>query len=156
MLYANPWLIPMGDEMWLYYSGTARHHGPVSPGQDERTMARNSGIFRASIRQDGFVSADAGYGGGQLTTPVIRFSGRRLEFNCDGSAGGWLKVEIQDGEGKALTGYGLDEADAVVGNAVRKQVTWRRESDVSRLAGRPVRLRLRMRDIKLYAFQFCP
>ena len=156
MLFANPWLIPMGDELWMYYSGTARHHVRPAPGTDERAATRNCGIFRATLRRDGFISADAGYGGGEFTTPVLQFDGERLELNCDGSAGGWLKVEIQDAEGRPVPGYGLAEADAVVGNAIHKIVTWRGESQVRELAGKRIRLRVVMRDMKLYAFQFCP
>ena len=41
------------------------------------------------------MSAHAGYGGGTFTTPLVTFSGSRLEVNMDGSASGWLQVEIQ-------------------------------------------------------------
>ena len=64
---ANPWLIPMGDELWLYYSGTSRHHSVT------RTKSDRSAVFRATMRRDGFISADAGFDGGELTTPPLRF-----------------------------------------------------------------------------------
>ena len=149
MIFANPWLIPMGDELWLYYVGTARSH---AAGDD--TQGRRNGIFRATLRRDGFVSADAGYGGGEITTPVLQFGGNRLELNCDGSAGGWLKVEIQDANGQAIAGYGLSDADTVRGNAIRKVVAWGGNSSLDDVVGRPVRLRIVMRGMKLYAFQF--
>ena len=62
-------------------------------------------------------------------------------------------------EGHPLPGFEMDAADAVLGNGVSKPVTWhgpddRRSGDVSAAAGRPVRLRFVMRDVKLYAFQF--
>jgi len=155
MIFANPWLISMGDELWLYFSGTARSHGKLPAGKDEGEEARKSGVFRASMRRDGFISADAGYGGGELTTPVLRFGGDRLVLNCDGGAGGWLKVEMQDAEGTPVPGYGLGEADAVVGNGIDKTVTWNGRSGVGELAGKEIRLRIVMRDLKLYAFQFC-
>ena len=145
---ANPWLIPMGDEVWFYYCGTGGTHVP-----GHRDRARN-GLFRASLRRDGFVSADTGYGGGTFTTPPLRFDGNRLELNLDGSAGGWLKVEIQDDGGHPLAGYGLGEADTVLGNAVCKTVTWKGQDDLGELVGRTVKLRVVMRDMKLYAFQF--
>ena len=134
------------------------HGGPVES-QDERKLGKHSGIFRASLRRDGFISADADYGGGELTTPEVRFSGRTLTLNCDAGAGGWLKVELLGREGHPLPGFEMDAADAVLGNGVSKPVTWqgpddRRSGDVSAAAGRPVRLRFVMRDVKLYAFQF--
>lgn len=154
MLFANPWLIPMGDELWLYYAGTARHHGTPPPGTDEAALAKRNGIFRASLRRDGFVSLDAGYGGGSFTTPLLTFSGQRLELNCDGSAGGWLQVELLDAGGLPVAGHTLGDADAVLGNGLAKAVTWNGQGDLSSLAGTPVRLRFMVRDLKLYSFRF--
>ena len=149
MIFANPWLIPVGDELWLYYAGMAHNHG-ADPGD----VGRSSSLFRARIRRDGFVSADAGYGGGQFITPALMFEGNRLELNLDGSAGGWLQVEIQDADGQPLSGFMLADADPVVGNAIGKSVTWKGRSNLSELIGKPVRLRFVLRAMKLYAFQF--
>jgi len=148
MIFANPWLIQMGDELWFYYAGTQRNHGDASD------APKNSGILRATMRLDGFVSLDAGYGGGQFMTPELQFEGQRLELNMDGSAGGWVKVEIQDRHGQPLPGFGLGDADAAVGNRTAKTVTWQGQADLSDLAGTNVRLRFAMRDLKLYAFGF--
>ena len=50
----------------------------------------------------------------------------------------------------------LAEADELNGNSVRMPVSWHGRQDVGPLAGRPVRLHFRLRDCKLYAFQFTP
>ena len=149
MIFANPWLIPVGDELWLYYAGMAHNHAAAPD-----DVGRSSSLFRARIRRDGFVSADAGFGGGQFITPPLYFEGNRLELNLDGSAGGWLQVEIQDANGQPLPGLGLTEADPVVGNAISKTVTWQGKDDLSELVGKSVRLRFVLRAMKLYAFQF--
>jgi hypothetical protein len=149
MIFANPWLLSVNDELWLYYAGMAHNHAA-----DPDDVGRSSSLFRARIRQDGFVSADAGFGGGQFITPVLQFAGNRLELNLNGSAGGWLQVEIQDTDGQSLPGFGLTEADPVVGNAISKTVTWKGKNDLSELIGKPVRLRFVLRAMKLYAFQF--
>ena len=154
MLFANPWLIPVGDELWLYYSGMKRRHDPGKDPATERELSRLCHLSRATLRRDGFISADADYGGGELLTPVVRFTGRTLVVNCDAGAGGWMKIEMLDREGHPLPGFGMDAADAVLGNGVSKTVTWQGSSDVSAAAGTPVRLRFLMRDVKLYAFQF--
>ena len=117
-------------------------------------VGRSSSLFRARLRRDGFVSADAGYDSGQFITPVLQFGGNRLELNLDGSASGWLQVEIQDKDGQPLPGLGITEADPVVGNAISKTVTWKGKDDLSELVGKPVRLRFVLRAMKLYAFQF--
>ena len=150
MLFAFPWPIVVGDEIWIYYGGTsASHHASA----EERKSAKWA-IFLSRLRRDGFVSVDAGYRGGEFTTPLITFSGNRLELNMDGSAGGWLQIEILSEEGKPLPGYQLDDCDTIRGNSLAKQVTWAGTADVSKLAGKAVRLRFVMRSLKLYAFQF--
>jgi len=154
MIFANPWLVPMGDELWLYYAGTPRSHGALPDGASETDFARRTGIFRASLRRDGFLSADTGSAGGELTTPLLTFAGDRLLLNCDGSAGGWLQVEILDQQGQPLVDHALADADAMRGNGLEKMVTWKGRADIGALAGQPVRLRFVMRDMKLYAFQF--
>ena len=134
--------------------------GSTTPGMAHNHAAapddvgRSSSLFRARIRRDGFVSADVGFGGGQFTTPVLQFGGNRLELNLNGSAGGWLQVEIQDTAGQPLPGFELAEADPVVGNAISKTVTWKGKNDLSELVGKSVRLRFVLRTMKLYAFQF--
>lgn len=106
------------------------------------------------IRLDGFVSADASYTGGSLTTPPIIFGGTRLALNLDASAGGEVQVEIRDASGKPLAGYTVAEADALNGNNVRMPVTWQGKADVSSLAGKAVKLHFKLRDCRLYSFQF--
>jgi hypothetical protein len=148
MLFANPWPIPVDDEIWIYYAGMGRDHT-----QRVREPSR-TGIFRARIRRDGFVSADAGYRGGEFTTPVVTFQGDRLTLNMDGSAGGWLQVELLSPQGDPIAGFRQVECETIRGNSLDRVVTWQGRSDVSGLAGHPVRLRFSMRSMKLYAFQF--
>ncbi|MHB9109142.1 MAG: glycoside hydrolase family protein [Armatimonadota bacterium] len=146
MLFANPWPIPVGNETWLYYMGTSRRHRASSE-------PARCGLFRASLRRDGFVSADADYSGGEFTTPPFTFDGDRLQVNADGSAAGWLKVEVQDPAGNPLPGFTAADARPVLGNRLDHPVTWKEHGNLSGLAGRPIRLRFVMRDIKLYAFR---
>ena len=75
-------------------------------------------------RLDGFVSADAAYTGGTLTTPPIRFSGERLELNIDVAAMGQAQVEVQDEAGRPLPGFELARCRRVMVNDVRHAVTW--------------------------------
>jgi len=149
MVFSNPWPIAVGDEIWFYYAGLGGDHRGGA-----RRAARPSAMFRARMRRDGFVSADAGYRGGEFTTPVVTFAGRRLELSVDGSAGGWLQVEVLSAGGRPVAGYRLGQCDTIMGNALDKKCTWRGKSGVSKLAGKSVRLRFVMRSMKLFAFQF--
>jgi len=146
----NP--IRMGDELWIYYSGRNRDHGGITDpasGGELRT-----GIGRADMRLDGFVSADADYTGGEIVTPPIKFAGARLELNLDTSGGGSVRVELLDEKGRPIQGYTKSEATPLCGNSVQMPVSWGRIRDVSALAGKPIKIRFVMRDCKLYAFQF--
>ena len=48
----------------------------------------------------------------------------------------------------------MAEADELNGNSVRLLARWNGSTDVSALASQPVRLRIKMRAAKLFAFQF--
>jgi len=151
-VWAMPHPVRMGDELWIYYVGSNRDHDGVIDAA--ATGEHLTGIGRAVLRLDGFVSADADYRGGQITTPLIQFSGRRLELNVETSGGGAVLVELLDVENKPISGFAKSDAVAVNGNSVRMPVRWQKGSDVSSLAGRPLRLRFHVQDCKLYAFQF--
>jgi len=155
----SKWIYPilrpirMGDELWIYYFGTNRDHAARL---DSLASFRETAISRAILRLDGFIAAVADYSGGVLLTPVMRFSGTRLELNLDTSAGGYARVEILDKAGKPIHGFSFHDADELNGNRVYMTVTWNGNADLSALAGKPIRLHIRMRSAKLYAFQFLP
>ena len=111
-------------------------------------------LRRYSMRLDGFASAQAGYQGGQLTTRPLVFSGRRLEINFATSAAGEIRAEIQDAAGIPIPGFSLADARRQIGNEIRRVVSWKGGSDVSSLAGRPVRLRFLIKDADLFALRF--
>ena len=150
-VWGMPRPIRMGNEIWIYYVGINWDHASRV---DPEPGGRRSAVSRAVLRLDGFVSADAGYRGGWLATPLIRFSGSRLELNLDTSAGGEALVEIQDPQGRPIPGFALEDADPMNGNNVAFPVSWKGSTDVSTLAGREVRLHITFRNSKLYAFQF--
>lgn len=148
-IYYSRSVLRDGDRLRQYYAGYPQAHGY---GAAKEGNPRFDGM--AMQRLDGFVSADAAYGGGELTTPRVIFTGARLELNVDTSAVGDARVEILGADGEPVAGFALADADMIQGNFLRKVVTWRGRSDVSGLAGQPVQLRLVMRAAKLYAFQF--
>ena len=111
-------------------------------------------ISRYTLRLDGFVSASAPMQGGELLTRVLRFKGSQFKVNFATSAAGTLKVEIQDAKGHPIPGYSLPEADETFGDEIDRTVSWNGSTDVSSIAGQPVRLRFTLQDADLYAFQF--
>ena len=82
------------------------------------------------------------------------FSGKKLSVNVSTSAAGSVRVELQDGEEQAIPGYALADCDEIYGDALERTVTWRGKAGVGPLAGKPVRLRLVIKDADFYSFQF--
>ena len=150
--------VRQGNYLYQYYGGWPWTHGGfrlLSPA--ERRNRKNWGRRFIGVvvhRLDGFVSADAPQEGGYLITPPLVFRGHCLELNINVSALGGASVEIQDAAGKPIPGYSLADCDRILMNDVGHVVRWRGNSDVSRLAGEPIRLKIAMRAAKLHAFQF--
>jgi hypothetical protein len=106
------------------------------------------------LRLDGFISVNAGFEEGEFITKPLTFSGSKLEINYSTAGAGRIRVELQDSGGKPIPGYALDDCDPIRGDAISGIVTWKENADVSRLAGRPVRLRFVMNEADVYSLRF--
>jgi hypothetical protein len=111
-------------------------------------------LRRGTLRLDGFASLNAGYAGGEALTRPLIFEGTELVLNYATSAAGSVRVEIQDVEGHAIPGYTLAECPEIYGDQIGGAVRWQSGSDVSRLAGQPVRLRFVLKDADVYSLRF--
>ena len=117
------------------------------------------------MRLDGFASVNAPYSGGEMLTRPFTFEGRELVLNYATSAAGSVKVELQEDNpaheyadpeppGKPIPGHALGDADEIIGDEIERTVTWNGNPDVSKPAGKPVRLRFVMKDADLYSLRF--
>jgi hypothetical protein len=106
------------------------------------------------LRLDGFISVNAGYEEGEFITKPLKFSGSKLEINYSTAGAGRIRVELQDAAGKPIPGFTLDDCDSIKGDAIAGIVTWKENSDVSRLAGEAVRLRFVMNEADIYSIMF--
>jgi hypothetical protein len=111
-------------------------------------------LRRYSLRLDGFASAQADYAGGELVTKPVVFQGRALSINFATSAAGGIRVELQRADGGPIAGFSREDAVEQIGNELDRIVSWKGGSDVSALAGQPVRLCFIMHDADLYAMSF--
>lgn len=111
-------------------------------------------LRRGTLRLDGFVSIHAGAEGGEMVTRPLIFAGRKLTLNYETSAAGLVRVELCDAAGAPYPGFGLAENDVLFGNEIEGTVSWQSRTDVGALAGKPVRVRLQVRDADVYALQF--
>lgn len=111
-------------------------------------------IRRYTIRKDGFVSIHAPMSGGQLTSQPFTFEGTALTLNLATAAAGSVRVELQTRNGKPIDGHSFSDCDVTYGDALSKTVRWNGEADISDLAGRPIRLRIQLKDADLYSLKF--
>lgn len=110
-------------------------------------------LRRYSLRPDGFASLYAGYPGGDMRTHPLTFTGDGLYLNFATSAAGEVRVEVLDANGRALPGFGLDDAEPVIGNELERRVSWKGGASLAAVAGQALRLRFVMKDAELFSLQ---
>ena len=153
-----------GREMYIYYVGSDHLHGWGRDEKNNRLLTHG----RPAADPGHIHHQPAGLCAATASSPPARpiraasspppplvFSGSKLMLNIDTSATGIAQVGILDEAGKPIEGFSVDQCDRIhTCNEINRVVSWKRQSDVSKLAGQTVRLRFVMRDCDLYAFQF--
>ncbi|MBB74727.1 MAG: hypothetical protein CMJ75_09460 [Planctomycetaceae bacterium] len=110
-------------------------------------------VRRFVFRKDGLVSLSANQG--SATTHAIRFVGKELVLNYrTRKRGGSIRVEVQDASGRPLQGLALADCCPLVGDQIEQQVIWERDTQLSRWAGKPIRLRFVVQDADLFSLRF--
>ncbi len=151
----GPGMVRRGNWIYQYYNSSGRLHDSVILRAEYDDSAKQlGGVGVVRQRLDGFVSADVNHKGGWLQTPTIVFRGDELRLNVDTGAAGTAFVELQDADGTPIPGYTLADCEEIGGNFIDQRVYWKGSTDVSSLAGQPVRIFFTMKRAKLYAFQF--
>ena len=111
-------------------------------------------IRRYSLRIDGFSSLHADFSGGQLLTKPFTFRGNHLEINFATSAAGYLKFALEQADGTPIPEFTMEEAYEIIGNEISYTVPWKNESGIHNWKGKPVRLKIKMKDADLYSIRF--
>jgi hypothetical protein len=97
---------------------------------------------------------------GQLVTRSFGFSGSQLHLNSTrapiaaGPGIGEIRVELLTFNHRKIEGFTFDDADPIMESGLDQVVSWNDDSDLSRLAGQPIKLRFYIKNAKLYSFQF--
>ncbi|MFA5645835.1 MAG: hypothetical protein WDA18_05715 [Candidatus Ratteibacteria bacterium] len=126
----------------------------VPTADSEVSIYHASSGYRYVMRTDGFVSVRAGAEEGEFTTRPFTFEGNTLLLNVSTSAAGMMKVELRDPSGTAYKGFSLDECEPIVCDRIEHLVQWKGNSGLGSLAGKPVCLRVLMKEADLYSFCF--
>ncbi len=157
--------VERGDELWFYYAGL-KWRDPVyelnvdGTPRDRKTLSEEELADRkdgwgaacvAVLRRDGFISLDADRSGGCMVTRPVIFAGRTLFLNLD-APDGEARVDVLDEKGTPIAGLSGEAVVPVRGNAVRLPVRWQSGADLSGLVGKTVRLKIHLKQARLYAF----
>jgi len=121
---------------------------------EDNFLGKSDRIRRFTIRVDGFVSIKAPMRGGEMVTKPLVFAGEALVINFSTSAAGSVRVEIQDASSRPVPGFTLAESTEIFGDQIERVVQWQDGRDLSKLAGKPVRLRFVLKDADVFSIQF--
>lgn len=151
----GPGMARQGNYLYQYYTASGRTHDSAFVRKEYMNVDTPlGGVGAVRQRLDGFVSADVDHHGGWLETPLLRFEGNRLRLNIDTGAMGIAYVELRDADGTPIPGFTLEYCEEIGGNFIDQTVYWKGNTDVSALAGKPVRIYFKLVRAKLFAFQF--
>jgi hypothetical protein len=159
--FTEAFIRPGRDEQNWGDRSTMTAYGIVQTGPDEMSVYYSQHYRQAThhmrrgvLRLDGIASLHAGGEPGELVTKPLKFEGKTLSLNYATSAAGSVRIEIQDEAGSPIKGYTLDDAPEAFGDKIDAPYAWKQGTDVSKLAGRTVRLRFVVRDADLYSYRF--
>lgn len=158
-------LVTHGDRIHIYYNGrnrTEAFHG--QPG--ERNYPSFNGTGLAFIGRDRFVGLQAGPEGGFLLTRQFVLEGDQIELNCRAHARNpapgalaQVRAEILQPAAHHLTaeafpGFTLgDSVPVSVTDDYRLRLAWKGKASLAELRGKPVYVRLHLRNVTLYTLR---
>ena len=147
---AGPLIV--GDELRFYYHG---QYGGI-PGCRGLTLPKDHwqcAVGIGVVRQDGFVSLDAGDEPGEVITRPLVFSGSgTLCVNAQTEEGGVVRAAVMEEDGTPIPGLEYEACTAVKGDSVRVPVAWAGGDSLASLKGHYVRLGFRFERARVYSF----
>jgi hypothetical protein len=137
-------VLPVGDELFLYYGGYARGH------KIEPTKERQIGMAR--MKRDRYVARSAGGKRGTLQTRPLLLEGSRVTVNA--AIRSEFQARVLDAAGKPIPGFDWPDGSSVRGNGVALPLRWKRP--LAELRAKPVRLEFALREAELFALEVLP
>ena len=155
-IYVSQPFVHEGEIRIYYYGGNWRGSEALYEKGDKAGFA----IGLATVKEDGFVSVDAGkIHPGELVTRLFTFEGDELYVNMEaakynhGSGQPEIKVAILGSDTDAAGGFSMDAADPIRTTG-KHRISWKGKTNVGALTGQPIQLRFQIRNAKLFSFQF--
>ena len=144
-MYMASGMLRIGNYYYQYFNGLKESHGDT---------LHTSKYFGMRQRIDGFVSLDAANDWGIASTNTLVFEGNMLLMNYQAETDGSVLVELQDGNGIPIAGHALADADTLRGDRLSGPVSWGGHLDLSSLDGTSTRIRVAMKNARLFSFRF--
>ena len=134
-------LLPVDDEVFIYYGGYARGH------KIERFKERQIGLAR--MKRDRFVSRRAGRDGMLRTPPVLIAAASKMTVNAD--IAGELRVRVLDAGGAPVAGFDAADCGPMRGDSLAHEIRWRQP--IASLHEKPVQFEFQLTDVRLYGLE---
>ena len=121
----------------------------ISLYMQEIAFIKPTQVVRYTIRLDGFYFFKTGKKGGTVLTKPFTFDGKGLQINFATTIFGHVRIKVCDENGVEIEGY---DSNVMFGNSVDRKVDF--EKPLQALNGKTVRLKIEMKEAKLYSFMF--
>ncbi len=146
-----------GEKWGIPYSGVPIPH--KYPGRD---ITARKGLFPGVEGVSGLATWPKGRlvalqcdDEGEFATVAVVPPGEHIRLNASVPPTGYIQVAVRlFGQGGDVAGRTFDDTDRLVGDGLAMPVTWKGESAMKH-EGKPVILRFRLRQAKLFSVEFC-
>jgi hypothetical protein len=136
-------VLPVGDELFIYYGGYARGH------KIEAAKERQIGVAR--MKRDRYVARSAGKDRALLRTRPLRIVEGLLTVNA--AIRGELRARLLDENSKVIPGFDWASTSSKRADGLALSIEWRRPL---REREKPVQIEFSLREADLYAFEVTP
>ena len=127
-------------------------------GEDYRSKSRAVSLRRYTVRLDGFAYLHAARAPKTVVTKPLIFEGKTLTLNMGTGANGFVSVEFLDPDGNPIPGFSGADSYKLFGDDIDLKAIFTRgkdfTTDLSSLAGKPVKIRFNLSEARLYAMRF--
>ncbi len=158
--YADAFFEPgyENEDNWVYgdcYSA----YGIVDGGGDSyymyvpekhRSMWKPKTLTRYEIKKDRFAASVAEDGEKILVTKPMVFDGKDLHLNFKTTAYGYIYIDVLDEKCNPISKQSFE----VFGDTIDRKIGFADGSNFAEFAGKPIRLRFRMCEAKLFSMKF--
>jgi hypothetical protein len=157
-----PGFVPVSKDEWaLYYRSGNGPHGPNEHILKNMTEAEKatfaSRMSRVVLKKDRVVGIEAKDEPGHFSTRTLSFEGDLLRVNVEPTGPNpELRVQLLNWEdGAPIEGYTFEKCQPIVTDSLDEVVGWEGKERIGpEVLRQAVRLHFRLRDTRIYAFQF--